>query len=287
MILKNNNLPEQDDRSIIAFAHITKTGGRTLNRILRHNYFLRSCDVRPLSVKSGGIFSAHDMATTLKMNPFIECITGHSVRPHSNLDEVFPNLKYISLFRNPVNHYISQYEERVRKHGKLPFEAFLKQDKRCNVQTKFIAETADLSAAKAILAEKFLAVGILEEFDEFLVLLKRTMPDRKWHLSYESVNVAKDKYTKEVILSQYKDRIIEKQQLDIELYKFVTDVVLPNEKAMSGPDFEKDVKDLKARNKHLNPPTKRYFDSLVRQLYYKPVTGIVRVLNGLPYKGLK
>jgi hypothetical protein len=227
------------------------------------------------------------MAATLKMNPFIECITGHSVRPHSNLDEVFPNIKYITLFRNPLNHYISQYQERVRKTGKLPFEEFLKQDKRSNVQTKFIAGIEDVAAAKSILSKKFLAVGILEEFDEFLMLLKRKLHHRKWSFSYTIVNVTKDKHTKESILRQYKDMIVEKEQCDIELYNYVKEMVLPKEKAMYGPDFEKDVKDFKGRNKHVNPLIRRYSDYFVRQLYYKPATGIVRVLNGLPFKGLK
>ena len=65
---KQNNLSKRHKTSILAFAHITRAGGNTLLHILRYNYFLRSCDVRPLSKQSGGIFCAEDMAKTLIIN---------------------------------------------------------------------------------------------------------------------------------------------------------------------------------------------------------------------------
>ncbi|HXV64075.1 MAG TPA: hypothetical protein VEK15_25470 [Vicinamibacteria bacterium] len=277
---------ELRDRSLLAFTHITRTGGNSLIHVLRYNYFMRCCDVRPLSRHSDGVFGPDDMIKIWRINPLVECIVGHSVRPNDDLDAVFPGIRYITLLRDPVERYVSQYLQHLAKRGYLPFELFFKKD-RANRQTRFIAGSEDLSAAKQILAQRYLAVGLSDQFDEFLVLLSKKLAPRFVAPSYRIVNVSSDKQAKQRILDRYRDRILETQRLDMELYNFVRFELLPREKARF-PEFDDEVKLLKERRAKSRPPRMLpCVDYLVRQVYYRPATGLVRALNGLPARGQK
>ncbi|HSF18507.1 MAG TPA: hypothetical protein VLK65_23465 [Vicinamibacteria bacterium] len=272
------------DRSLVAFTHITRTGGNSLIHVLRYNYFLRCCDVRPLSRDSGGVFGPEDMIKIWRINPLVECIVGHAVRPNDDLDAAFPGIRYITLLRDPAERYVSQYLQHLAKRGYLPFEHFLKKD-RANRQTRFIAGAEDLSAAKQILAERYLAVGVSDQFDEFLVLLSKKLAPRFVAPSYRIVNVSSNEQAKQRILARHRDRILETQRLDTELYNFVRFELFAREKARF-PRFDDDVRLLEERRAKSSPPLMLpCVDYLVRHVYYRPATGIVRVLNGLPARG--
>lgn len=272
-----------DKRSILAFAHIPKTAGTTLLHILRYNYFMRCIDVQPLSKRSSGIFSSGDMRKILLINPFIQCIVGHSVRPYSDLKEVYCNIKYITILRDPINRCISHYQQRVKKFGEISLKEFLSREWVPNLQTRFIAGSLDLYAAKKILSENFFVIGILEELDEFLILLSKKLKFDIKDMSYTVKRVTKDKNKKNALRREYKDFIIESHQLDIELYDYTRKVILPKQKSMYGQSFEEDVASFRNRNTVINrKPSRPYIDYLIRKLYYRPIIQTIRKLNGLP-----
>ena len=256
--------------------------------ILRRNYFLQSCDVRPLSKNSGGVFSADDLRKTLKMNPFIKCIMGHSIRAFSNLTDLIPRVRYITLLRNPISRCISQYQQRVMKHGEIGFDEFLTRDWLPNLQTKFIAGSDDLALAKELLANTFFLVGVLEEFDAFLTILCRKLRPEHFDPSYQIMRAARNGGRKEEILEKYEDRIVELHELDIELYEFTKTNLLAREKSAYGPTFEDDLAAQMHKNETWAPPrSSPLIDYAVRKIYYEPLTGLIRMLNGMPVKGLR
>ena len=115
-------------REILAFTHIKKAAGTTLSHILRINFFLRHCDVKVLSIGSGNCFQAEDMFRLFQINPYIVSIGGHSVVPFGNLAAHFENIRFITVLRDPVQRYLSQYQHNVEKLG-YPgsFQAFLEK----------------------------------------------------------------------------------------------------------------------------------------------------------------
>ena len=283
----NNKEPSKTGREILAFVHIERAAGTTLIHILRRNYFMRYVDVRPLSIESKGIFTAKDMKKTLIINPFISCIAGHSVKPYSDLTNKFPNIGYITLMRDPVKRYISHYQYWIEKKGeKLNFDEFLGIDDLSNFQVKKIAGSEDLSLAKEILTNKVFLVGFVEQFDEFLVLLKRKLYPFNFIPFYRVRNVKINKSMGQNILVKYREQIIEKNRLDIHLYNYATEEIIPKLKEWYGSHFNQDVNAFKNRNM-INPPamTKRYIDYVCRKLYYERISGFVRHINCLPSKG--
>jgi hypothetical protein len=162
------------DKGIIAFTHIKKCAGTTLEHILRINFFMRYCEVKNLAknadTSSRGFFQAEDMGQVFLLNPFIKCIAGHTLKPFGSLIDYYPNIRFITLLRDPIKRYVSQFYSTDNSKDKRTFEQYLDLETIKNKQTKTIAGKAELDVAKQIIHERFLLVGVVEEFDEFLIL---------------------------------------------------------------------------------------------------------------------
>jgi hypothetical protein len=277
-------------REIIAFVHIEKAAGTTLNHLLRLNYFPRYCDVRPLSYTSKGVFGVNDMKRVFAINPAVKCISGHAIRPFANLCDLIPKIRYITLLRDPLYRYISHYQFWVEKlQKKITFDQFLDLKNTFNFQTKKIAGTEDLYLAKDILARRFFLVGLVEEFDRFLILLKKNLEPFNFCPGYrvQRIGDRKSIIRRKVMdnLNYYHDRIIKANLLDIELYKFARDELIPKEIEKYGSDFENDVRTFTNSRPDYSRKLVRYIEYLFRKCYYEPIFGCIRVFNGLPAKG--
>jgi len=223
---------------------------------------------------------------TLCINPFIQCIGGHAVRPAGNLEAVCLGIRYITLLRDPVRRYVSQYRQWVEVMGKtISFEEFLETEEVANFQTKKIAGGEDVALAKDILLNRFLLVGLVEQFDEFLVLLSRKLRPMVFDPTYRTQNVSRDKSTSDRIVRRHHAKIVKKNKLDIELYDFVKKEIVPANIRWYGNGFSGDVDRFK-RGRITSARTVRTFlDYAFRKLYVEPVGSMIRILNGLPGKG--
>jgi hypothetical protein len=287
MALQNIICDKMSNKEILAFTHIPKAGGTTLIHIFRRNYFLENCDVRYLSKKSIGVFSAEDLCKTLLINPFIKCIMGHNIRPYSDLDKVFLNIRYVAVLRDPVDRFISHYLHRKMSQKENSFDEFMEEKRYHNYQTKFIAGSEDIDKAKYILAEKYFAVGVLEEFDEFLLLLSNKLNFRDFDTSYSKKRVRKDNKSKVILKAKYEKEIVDKNELDIELYEYVRKTIILKERAYYGPEFHRDLTNLNLKCETIKSRKIRlYIDYVLRKVYYEPVLTVIRAWNGLPPKGL-
>lgn len=274
------------ERKILAFVHIKKCAGTTLTHILRLNFFLSHCDVRCLRETSSGNFQAEDMNKLMLINPLVKCIAGHEVVPFSNLATTCPGIRFITLLRDPVQRYISQYQYNAEKLGhNLSFDDFLKSKTSFNKQTRAIAGSEDLVLAKDILNRLFFLVGIVEEFDEFLILLKKKLQPFRFRPGYEIHNITnkESNISKNIKkrLHEYHEQIIERNLLDIELYNYVKNVILPQERREYGPSFERDVAQFRRSGKGYSRNLCRYVDYVIRKCYYRPIFNLIRKRNGL------
>lgn len=274
------------ERELLAFTHIKKAGGTTLSHILRTNFLFRHCDVRVLKKESGKVFQTADMLTLLKINPFVRSIGGHCLMPFGNLDKTFIKAKFITLLRNPIKRYMSQYQYNVERLGyRETFETFLSIKDIWNRQVKTIAGSESLDNAIEILEGKFFLVGVVEEFDEFLILLKNKLRPLKFDPRYNIQNVGRKDSPIKKELEQNQDKYYKHieacNSLDIELYNFVRNKLLAKEKQNYGSQLTSDVKAFQRSNERSRKIISLYIDYIIRKLYYRPRLNSVRKKNGI------
>lgn len=271
----------------LAFIHIEKAAGQTFIRILENNYSYRHCRVAPLKKEHRGIFSADDMKMILYINPFIETISGHSIKPFSDLEDILPNVRYITIMRDPVERYISHYQYWVQRlKYDIAFEDFLRVEEMRNFQTRKIVGSSDVNKAKKILSEKVFLAGTVEKFDDFLTILKAKLAPQKLNFNYTrkneaSINIVKDRIYKN--FEKYRSKIMENNLLDIDLYNFVNNNLFQREKkkmSISTKRLEQE------KNNRINFQIKMDFiGKLYRNLYFSPIINIIRFKNGLKVDG--
>ncbi len=278
---------EKKHSNILALVHIEKAAGTSLIHILRRNFLFQYCDARPLSKGSDGVFRSVDMD---KLNSVIRpvcAIGGHSIYPYSELATAYKNMQFITLLRDPVKRYISQYRHiSERKSRTIRFEDFLETEGVANFQTKKIAGEANSEKAKEILTEKFLLVGVVEQFDQFLVLLRREIDDKTFDPRYEQKNVVQNRVKSDEIYEMYYESIVERNREDIAIYDYVRDVLIPNKVTLYGSDFDNDLNKFKRDNSlTFGNYIGQYCDFAFRKAYIEPITGVIRRINGMPGVG--
>ena len=272
---------------LLAFVHIEKAAGTTLIHILRHNFFLQYLDVRPYSKESHGIFTASDLNIARKMVPRLRCISGHAVKPFSDLESCGIDIKYITLMRKPVDRYISQFKYWTDKLGKkLTFEQFLAHEKSWNFQTKKISGSEDVELAKSILAERFLLVGTVERFEEFLFLLRKRLEPTPFDARHRRKNLSRRNAQSGEFYQKYAVEIEARNTLDQALYDFAEATLFPRYVAEYGNNFQRDFDQFESSLELSDEPMlRRRIDYIFRKLYVEPVGGVVRIIHGLPAVG--
>jgi hypothetical protein len=275
------------ERRILAFVHIEKAAGTTLIHILRRNFFPAYCDVRPLSAASNRLFRAEDLKRTLRINPFIRCIGGHAVRPVGDLVEHYPGVRFITMLRDPARRYISQYQYLTNEmKQRFTFQEFLDGEEFDNFQTRKIVGSEDVEAAKRMLSERFLLVGIMEQFDEFLLMLQKKLAPAKFDPAYQRLNIARDKELGPGLFEQHHDEIMKRNRLDQLLYEYVKSEIIPSNRDWYGEMLEYDLDNFKARQT-ISPimALRARLDYLARKGYIEPLTGAIRRAEGLRARG--
>ena len=278
---------------LICFVHIEKAAGTTLKHIFRRVFYLRHLTVRPYFKPQNfenrpysAIFGSRDLRLVLLLNPFVKIISGHSLKPYGDLEKVSRQIKYITILRNPVDRYFSQYGFSTRVMGnKWTFDEFMNIEEHNNFQTKKIAGKEDLNLAMEILKTKFFIVGTVENFNSFLSLLSLKLGIKKAIGRYEIRNRKKGEKGIEKLKQQYHEKVAEKNDLDILLYKFVEEVIFPKYKK----ELLKELLDSHPiiREKKLTVADKVRIksDFYLESVYYEPITSMIRMVNGLTPKG--
>jgi len=243
-------------------------------------------EVRPLSTKSNYCFTESDLKITLMINPFTKYLAGHSIRPFALGNYTLSNnIQYITLLRDPIRRYVSQYNFWFTKwFPSSNFDDFLSLDDLYNFQTKKIAGSEDLTMAKEILKKRFLVVGLVEDFDEFLVLLKRKLKPMTFDTRYVIHNVADNVFTINSLIKRYHEKIVEKNLIDLELYEYVKNELGEKQRDSYGSGFKKDLAQHRSNN---FPPKKKMRDEFDyrSRICFERITGLIRYANGLPARG--
>ncbi len=222
---------------LIVFLHLPKTAGSTLARIIERQY--DSSAILPLYESMLG-----EELAAIPQNQMdrLRIVTGHlcfgahefSARPCT----------YITMLREPIDRVISHYHfvrndpsnylyELARKMSLKEFVESCGRQEPNNDQTRLLAgpgHTARfgicsdemLDMAKRNLAKYFSAVGVTEEFDRSLMLMKRILG---WRTPfYTKQNVNQHRPRKENVPLETLRVIQAYNELDIELYSYAREL---------------------------------------------------------------
>jgi len=193
----------------IAFLHIPKTAGSTLQQIIRRNY----------KSDEGMIYEKKRMAAFLglseKQRKKVKILMGHfsfGLNVHQYLSQP---TTYFTILRNPVDRVISTYFYIIRNPDHTHYKAtldlslydFVKNGVSPvgidNGMTRLLCGIDDtasipfggctgamLQMAKNNLAQYFSVIGFTDRFDETLILLKKIYG---WRIFYIKENVSKNR----------------------------------------------------------------------------------------------
>jgi hypothetical protein len=233
--MKASSPPET---STVIFLHIHKAAGTTLHRIIERQYppdQIWSFDER------------HDFeafrALSEAQKEEIRMLRGHMI---FGLHELMPRpCIYFTLLRDPVERVISFYDYIRRNphhyHSEmivsqsLTLQQFLETRTSTmmnNGQTRMLAGARQydfpvgecteelLEAAKSNLKDWFAVVGLVERFDESLLLLQRVLG---WgRLFYVRQNVAERRPRQEDLPTETLELVKRHNALDLELYQYAS-----------------------------------------------------------------
>ncbi len=232
---------------MLVHIHQNKTGGSTVNHVLRSSYGTRHCAVEPWhpNIWEDPPFTNDDLDRIRRLYPRLRSIAGHRVVGYQDLEPRGEEIEYFSLIRDPVKASASSFQHKKQISGKPDeFDQWIQQDWTRNRQTKMIAGVEDVNEAIRIIEKKNIFVGLTEHFDESLVLLKALVaPDL--NISYRKVNVAPRRTIADDLLSTQRtlDILHEAHQVDLELWNYVRNELFPSYRQEFGPSLETAVEE--------------------------------------------
>lgn len=244
---------------MLAFVHIEKCAGQTVHWILRSSYGIHHCDVLPwqgynaMAPLDG--FTATDLQRLRHVYPRLKSIAGHKVRTYTDLHRAQPDVRYFALIREPLRRQASHFQFlKERRQLTISFEEWVQtNDWGANWQTRMLTGTDDVNEAVRILEKKQVLVGLVEHFDEWLLLVKGLQaPDL--NIAYERKNVASDKTLANQLLTDKHSRAIleEQNQADLALYHYVKNELYPAWQQAYGPRLAEDLRQFQSNRGQFN-----------------------------------
>lgn len=262
---------------MLAFVHIHKTAGTTLNWILRSSFGVHHWDVETPD-RSSEFFSKENYGQIARFSPRIDSIAGHKIRSFSDLDQVRPDIRYYTFVRDPVARIASLYQHGVQRGGlKQSPEEWLED--RYNGQTIRIAGVDDADAAIEILEEKFFFVGDVKHFEESLLIFQAVAENPQIKISLQARNVAPSDREKKLLLNN--PRIVEmirsRTRNDQIVYDYVNQNLYPRYRQAYGPTLDADLEVLRSQPKNTINQKKLLSNFAMRRLIYRPLLKVSRL----------
>jgi hypothetical protein len=268
---------------VLVFIHINKTAGRTIRYILRGSYGLRHCEVEPWHAAWGGTpFSTPDLRRLRKVYPKLESIAGHRITGYVDLEEHGTEFRYFTFLREPVALCASRFQYQIDYRKKnVEFDEWIGQEWSQNAQTKQIGGTESVDDALRAIEQKGIFVGLTEQFDESLLLLKGLRAG-DLDIAYQPINVAqRNTLAAEVLASPRMRRaIVAANSSDLALYEHVTQELFPAQLREYGTSLPEDLARYRA-NRLRNFNRRKLTASRAKQyLIYKPALTLYRKTSG-------
>jgi hypothetical protein len=253
----------------VIFLHIGRTGGTTLWRVLRRQYPRRASFSIDSTDVEGSLRGLGALPHARRAG--LQLVRGHGVFGVHEL--IRQPVTYITFMRDPVDRVLSAYHyvrtrpyhelhEQVSRRN-LSFAEFVRSGlslETDNWQTRVIAGDLDtpfgrctpdlLERAKRTIAEWFSVVGLLERFDESLVLCRRRLGWR-WPPVHGHRNAARSRRPVDDLAPAELEAALELNQLDCALYAWVEERF--EQGLASDPAASAELRRLRALNRACAP----------------------------------
>lgn len=267
----------------VFFLHLPKTGGTTMRRILDREY--RNApryeigedvtgDIRrfrarqwdagdaPKLVQGHMSYGLHEFVpgrstyVTLLRDPLRRALSDYHYVTSTPTHPIYEHVKDLGLieyFESGITGQLSNGMVRLLSGNHLPDDI--------GVPSKRTMERADLELAQRHLDQHFAAAGLLERFDETLLLFRRRL-GWAWPF-YMKENVTRRGYRIQDIDAAELERIRELNDLDLELYESV-EALFQRAVAAEGAAFARDLAAFRLLNRawgllarNLPPPVRQ------------------------------
>ncbi len=185
---------------MLAYVHIFKTAGTTLTGILRRNFSTRHFDTR--LIQESPAITARQLKRALLVYPRIVSIAGHAVRTHTDLKAAFPEIRFYTFLRDPRTRLVSAFlfvrSIRIRRGEWRP-------ESDSEIEAAFVGLSGSrlapycsilapngggAEAAIEAIETRMDFVGLVEHFDESLVLFRNWIGRPDFDLRYRRMNVS-------------------------------------------------------------------------------------------------
>lgn len=267
-------------KNIIIFSHIPKCGGVTMNYILRRHFGLKHIETIQKYQNNKMIFNNDDLLFQIKINPFVNSIAGHGFAclDINRINIKNKNLLFYTMLRNPIDRVFSQYRFQVKRYNLSDdFNKWFQEYHISNGIVKHIAGSNNLGLAMDILSNNYQAVGLMEKYDESLLIFKQRLSLQGINLHYKIKNVTNKSERDKEIEYKYKDMVISNNLNDIKLYEFVLNTIWENQiDDYNLSKLEADLsKEFCTQNDHLYEPISSHLkvglNRAYRNVFYKPI----------------
>ncbi len=247
---------------MLAFIHIGKTGGWSIDSMLRSSFGPRHCKAIPLVDTSKQDpntldyvvpkYDPEDFRRVRRWCPPLLSIAGHPIALWSDLETVVPDVRYFAIMREPLARGASHYQY-ILAHDRpgMNWEDWLDWPVHHNHQTKMFSRKVDVNEAIQQIKQKEVFVGLLERFDESLVIFQKLYAPHL-NIAYERSNTAQDNSLARRLLAdpRAKEQMQQIYRADDELYQFVSRELYPAFRCEYGPTLEADVAEYRAHRRN-------------------------------------
>ncbi|MCH8148855.1 MAG: sulfotransferase family 2 domain-containing protein [Planctomycetes bacterium] len=272
---------------IIVFSHIPKTAGMTVQLLLRRHFGLRHLDL-----PKGFIYTEALLKRDLRLNPLVRSLAGHSLRPFVDFGALQDRLVWYTFLRDPVQRFISHYQHAVEKEGvQTPFDVWLRAPANSNWHVRMLAGREDLERAKEVLSQTVTCVGLMERFNESLLLIRHSLGIPELKLSYGVPrNTARRSDLRQRIRNEcdrHRAEVMERNALDGALYDYAVEVLYPAQVERYGRQrLDEDLERAFSGRVSTVPSAIRYWQSaLFRKMFFLPITKVLGRRSGLALDG--
>jgi hypothetical protein len=245
---------------MLAFVHIAKTGGVTIASMLRSAHGARHCEATSMRPRPQGDpgavrfmipkYGPEDIAVLKSVMPGMRSLSGHHVALWSGVEEIFPDTRYFLFLRDPLRRGASHYQFHVdhddytRKFGfrHFPWDKWVEWETHHNHQLKMISPDVDVDQAIAMLERSNVFVGLMEHFDESLVMMEKLFCPGL-DIAYRRRNTARDNTLARSLLDDPRRaaQIREMYAKEFPLYEYVSRELYPRYRHAYGPTLAADV----------------------------------------------
>ena len=244
-------------RSLVAFLHLAKTGGRTIDTVMRSTYgagYVQAEPWQPMRAIGSGdgdfiapTYGPDDLSRLQRLCPWMRAVGGHTLTLWSDLHRVAP-IRYVSMMREPIARGASHYQFHVATEDHpLDWDAWCAWTEHHNHQVRYFDRGGDPQAAIEAIERHGVFVGLLERFEESLLLMRKlAVPELR--CGYVRRNTA----TSNDIARELRSDPVCREQLramyaaEFPLYEWVRDELWPRYERAYGSGLAEDAARLRA-----------------------------------------